>query len=77
MSNPFAKVIDDLRWIINISDAATFAENEEIEQAIRLLEAAGVIGRKRLEELVDITRQQDDTALEYLFRAILPDPDKS
>lgn len=43
----------------------------EFRNAIRVLEAAGVMGRKRLEELVDITRQQDDTTLEYLFRALL------
>jgi hypothetical protein len=46
VSNPFEAVIKDLRWIINISDAATFAENEEIEQAIRVLEASGKVDKR-------------------------------
>ena len=43
----------------------------KLEKWRPLIEAAGVISRERLEELVYISRQQDDTTLKYLFRAIL------
>lgn len=67
---PFAAAIEHLQRLVKLYPEG-FSWGEECKSAIRVLEAAGVIGRKRLVELVDITRQQDDTTLEYLFRAIL------
>jgi len=57
--NPFDAVISDLHWIISNRETADFAPIVDIEAAIRLLEAAGKITKKRLclytkVELLDI-----------------------
>ena len=47
MSNPFAAVISDLRWIISNHETADFAPIVDIEAAIRVLEAAGNVDKER------------------------------
>ena len=47
MSNPFAAVISDLRWIISNHETADFAPIVDIEAAIRVLEAAGKVDKER------------------------------
>ena len=53
MTNPFAAVISDLRWLISIHETADFAPIVGIEAVIRLLEAAGGVDKARLVSLIN------------------------
>jgi hypothetical protein len=71
MSNPFDAVISDLHWIFRIHPTSDFAPIVDIEAAIRVLEAAGKITKKRLclytkVELLDIAFD--------MIRALYDDP---